>query len=95
MRVEIRYISKGKCIEDKNVLDRAKKKSEQCLLTLLSFNYLTILQPNGSVSEATGGTECRQGSSCSSDDDAEDDLPKILLHKLMVLEVRELPCPQW
>jgi hypothetical protein len=57
------------------------------MLTLLSFNYLTILQPNGSVSEATGGTECRKGGSCGGDDNAEDDLPKILLHKLMVLEV--------
>lgn len=49
------------------------------------FSRLTVLEPDRAVAEAAGGAECRQGGSGSGDDDAEDDLPKILLHTLMVL----------
>ena len=53
----------------------------------LSFrvSHLTVLEPNRAVAEAAGGTECREGGGGGGDDDAEDDLPEILFHTLMVL----------
>lgn len=63
------------------------EKGKEPLVTVTLFDSMLsfVLQPYRTVTQATGGAKCRQGSSGSCDDDAEDDLPKILFHALMVL----------
>ena len=59
----------------------SKKKRDEHKSHPSLVNDTQWLEPNRAVSETTGGAECRQGGSCGGDDDAEDDLPEVLLHR--------------